>query len=51
MVASDIDSKIEYHEEMEHLANSAGDFTKAEHHRRMQEIYEALRQKQEASGS
>jgi hypothetical protein len=50
MMASDIDGKVAYHEEMEHLANSTGDFTKAEHHRKMQEIYEALRQKLE-SGS
>lgn len=40
---SDIDSKIAYHREMEYLANDAGDFTKAGHHRKMQEIYEALK--------
>jgi hypothetical protein len=41
--AADIDSKIAYHEEMAYLANKAGDFTKAEHHIRMQEIYKAMK--------
>jgi porphobilinogen deaminase len=39
-----IDDKIAYHEEMEHIANRAGDFTKAEHHRKMQEIYKAIQE-------
>lgn len=42
---AEIDCKIAYHEEMEYLANEAGDFTKAEHHRKMQEIYEAIKEK------
>lgn len=48
--ASEIDRKIAYHQEMEYLANSAGDFTKADHHRKMQEIYEALKQRLESGG-
>jgi hypothetical protein len=40
-----IDDKIAYHEEMEHNANRAGDFTKAEHHRKMQEIYRVMKEK------
>jgi len=36
--------KIAYHEEMEHAAIQAGDFTKAEHHRKMQEIYRAMKE-------
>lgn len=39
-----IDDKIAYHEEMEHIAVMAGDFTKAEHHRKMQEIYKAMQE-------
>ncbi len=42
---ADIDAKIAYHQEMEYLANEAGDFTKAAHHRKMQEICEALKEK------
>jgi hypothetical protein len=38
-----IDDKIAYHEEMEQIAVRAGDFTKAEHHRKMQEIYRAMK--------
>lgn len=38
-----IDYKIAYHEEMEQIAMKAGDFTKAEHHRKMQEIYKAMK--------
>jgi predicted transcriptional regulator YdeE len=34
-----IDGKIDYHEEMERIAMQAGDYTKAEHHRKMKEIY------------
>jgi hypothetical protein len=41
-----IDSQIAYHNEMEHIANRAGDFTKADHHRKMQEIYKAMKEKQ-----
>jgi predicted transcriptional regulator YdeE len=39
-----IDDKIAYHEEMEYIAVRAGDFTKAEHHRKMQEIYKAIQE-------
>jgi hypothetical protein len=42
-----IDSHIAYHNEMEHIANRAGDFTKADHHRKMQEIYKAMKEKQQ----
>jgi hypothetical protein len=38
-----IDDKIAYHEEMEHSAMKAVDFAKAEHHRKMQEIYRAMK--------
>jgi hypothetical protein len=41
------DSQIAYHREMEHIANRAGDFTKADHHREMQEIYKAIKEKQQ----
>lgn len=37
------DDNIAYHKEMEHLTMQAGDFTGAEHHRKMQEIYLAMR--------
>ena len=39
-----IDGKIAYHEEMEQMATQAGDFTKAEHHRKMQEIYRTMKE-------
>lgn len=39
-----IDYKTAYHEEMEQAAIRAGDFTKAEHHRKMQEIYRAMKE-------
>jgi hypothetical protein len=42
-----IDSHIAYHNEMEYIANRAGDFTKADHHRTMQEIYKAMKEKQQ----
>lgn len=42
-----IDSQIAYHEELEHIAMHAGDFTKADHHRKMQEIYKAIKEKQQ----
>jgi hypothetical protein len=45
-LSSDIDGKIAYHEEMENLAMQAGDFTKAEHHRKMNEIYSAIKEQQ-----
>ena len=32
---------------MEHIANRAGDFTKADHHRKMQEIYKAIKERQQ----
>jgi hypothetical protein len=38
-----IDGKIAYHEEMERIAMQAGDYTKAEHHRKMQEIYRTMK--------
>jgi hypothetical protein len=41
-----IDSHIAYHKEMEEIANREGDFTKADHHRKMQEIYNAMKEKQ-----
>lgn len=44
---ANIDSQIAYHREMEHIANRAGDFTKADHHRKMQEIYKTLKEKQQ----
>lgn len=44
---SSIDDKIAYHEEMEYLAMQAGDFTKAEHHRKMKEICNAIKEKQQ----
>jgi len=42
-----IDDQIAYHKEMEEIANRAGDFTKADHHRKMQEIYKAMKEKQQ----
>lgn len=38
-----IDGKITYHEEMERIAMQAGDYTKAEHHLKMQEIYRTMK--------
>jgi hypothetical protein len=46
-----IDDKIVYHEEMERIAMQAGDFTKAEHHRKMQEIYKAIKEATTAAHS
>ncbi len=43
---ANIDGQIAYHKEMEEIANRAGDFTKADHHRKMQEIYNAMKEKQ-----
>jgi hypothetical protein len=45
--SANIDNQIAYHSEMEHIANRAGDFTKADHHRKMQEIYKAIKEKQQ----
>ena len=45
--SANIDGQIAYHNEMEHIANRAGDFTKADHHRKMQEIYKAMKEKQQ----
>lgn len=42
---SDLDDKIAYHEEMEYLASGAGDYTKAEHHRKMKEICKAMKER------
>jgi predicted transcriptional regulator YdeE len=39
-----IDGKIAYHEEMERIAMQAGDYTKADHHRKMQEIYRTMKE-------
>jgi hypothetical protein len=44
---ANIDGQIANHREMEHIANRAGDFTKADHHRKMQEIYQAMKEKQQ----
>ncbi len=44
---ANIDGQIAYHNEMEHIANRAGDFTKADHHRKMQEIYKAMKERQQ----
>jgi hypothetical protein len=44
---ANIDGYIAYHREMEHTANRAGDFTTADHHRKMQEIYKAIKEKQQ----
>jgi SAM-dependent methyltransferase len=41
-----IDDQIGYHKEMEEMAAGLGDFTKVEHHRKMQEIFIALKEKQ-----
>ena len=43
---STIDDQIAYHKEMEHAAIRAGDFTKAEHHRKMQEILTSMKENQ-----
>lgn len=45
--SANIDGQIAYHKEMEHIANRAGDFTKADHHGKMQEIYKAMKEKQQ----
>jgi hypothetical protein len=45
--SANIEGKIAYHNEMEYIANRAGDFTKADHHRKMQEIYNAIKEKQQ----
>jgi hypothetical protein len=45
--SANIDGQIAYHSEMEHIANRAGDFTKADHHRMMQEIYKAIKEREQ----
>jgi hypothetical protein len=45
--SANIEDQIAYHKEMEYIANRVGDFTKADHHRKMQEIYKATKEKQE----
>jgi hypothetical protein len=45
--STDIEGKVAYHREMEYIANRAGDFTKADHHRKMQEIYKAMKEKKQ----
>jgi len=42
---ANMDGQIAYHREMEYIANRAGDFTKADHHRKMQEIYKAIKER------
>jgi hypothetical protein len=42
-----MDGQIAYHNEMEHIANRAGDYTKADHHRKMQEIYKAIKEREQ----
>ncbi len=49
--ATDIDAKIAYHQEMEHIAIQSGDFTKAEHHRRMEELYVKMKKQQNSSSA
>ncbi len=44
---ANIDNQIAYHSEMEHIASRTGDFTKADHHRKMQEIYRAIKENQQ----
>jgi hypothetical protein len=44
--SADIDGQISYHNELEHITNRAGDFTKADHHRMIQEIYKAIREEE-----
>jgi hypothetical protein len=45
--SANIDWQIAYHSEMEHIANRAGDVTKADHHRMMQEIYKAIKEREQ----
>jgi putative lipase involved disintegration of autophagic bodies len=45
--SADVNGQIAYHEEMESLAYRAGDYTKAEHHRKMKEICKAMKEKQQ----
>ena len=44
---ANMDDQIAYHKEMEYAAMRAGDFTKAEHHRKMQEICKGLKEMQQ----
>jgi hypothetical protein len=44
--STNVDGQIAYHKEMEHLANTAGVFTKEDHHRKMQKIHKAMKEKQ-----
>jgi hypothetical protein len=43
--ASKIDDEITYHKKLEVMALRAGDFTKAEHNRLVQEIFSAMGEK------
>jgi hemerythrin len=43
--SANIDDQIAYHLEMEHMAMKASDFTKVEHHRKMREILESIKEK------
>lgn len=47
--STNIDDQIAYHKDMEHLAYKAKDFTLAEHHRKMQEILDAMKEKRPQS--
>jgi polyhydroxyalkanoate synthesis regulator phasin len=42
-----IDEQIIYHKQMERLATTAGDFTKAEHHRKMCEILNSIKEREQ----
>jgi len=44
--SANMDEQINYHEEMESIAYGAGDFTRAEHHRKMKEICKAMKERQ-----
>jgi hypothetical protein len=44
--SANIDGQIASHNEMKYIANTLGDFTKADHHRKMQEIYKAIKETQ-----
>jgi SAM-dependent methyltransferase len=44
---TDIDGRIAYHQELEQMATKAGDFTKAEHHKKMQDIFVAIKEENE----
>jgi len=43
----DFENEIAYHRKMEEIANKSGDFTLANHHLKMQEIYKAMKEIQQ----